>query len=420
MFSRIFIIGVLFAAAGVASAMKPLDDIVAVVNNESITRLEVEREVLRLQTPPREEPKDELAARKNALKDLIDRRLQLQYADIYGIQVSDDFFEQQLQSLKKEQGVTNESDFVKIAEKISGLSYDIFIKQFREDLRIQSLFYRSVYATVEIKNEEVDDFLKTKTDYISPQEYKLRHIIIAKDDQSTTKKKAENLQARLLQGEDFIVLAQQESDGKFAEKGGELGFREEKQLPTVFVQALKNLTVGETSSVLESQRGFHIIRLEEKRGGQLRLESVERFRLQHLHLPLEEKNKADDIFQDIGGGADFDDLVLIHSIDTNKSSRGGDLGWFTTDTIPPFFTDAVEALKEGEISAPIQSPYGWHLLRLSQYKKENLTLEIVKNRVLNILRENKALKAHDKWLQSLREKSYITIVAPDLLPDDDF
>ena len=92
---------------------------------------------------------------------------------------------------------------MKLAQEISGLPYDIFIKQFREDLRIQSLFYRSVYATVEIKNEEVDNFLKTKTDYISPQEYKLRHIIIAKDDPSTAKKKAENLHARLLQGEDL-------------------------------------------------------------------------------------------------------------------------------------------------------------------------------------------------------------------------
>ena len=325
-----------------------------------------------------------------------------------------------MQTLKKERGVANESDFVKLAQEISGLPYDIFIKQFREDLRIQSLFYRSVYATVEIKNEEVDNFLKTKTDYISPQEYKLRHIIIAKDDPSTAKKKAENLHARLLQGEDFIVLAQQESDGEFAEKGGELGFREEKQLPIVFVQTLKNLTVGETGPVLESPRGFHIIRLEEKRGGRLRLESVERFRLQHLHLPLEEKNKADSIFQDIENGADFDDLVLIHSIDTHKSFQGGDLGWFTRDTIPPFFADTVEALKEGEVSVPIQSPYGWHLVRLSKHKRENLTLEIVQKRVLNMLRENKALKEHGKWLQSLREKSYITIVAPDLLPDDDF
>ena len=91
--------------------------------------------------------------------------------------------------------------------------------------------------------------------------------------------------------------------------------------------------------MLESPRGFHIIRLEEKRGGRLRLESVERFRLQHLHLPLEEKNKADSIFQDIENGADFDDLVLIHSIDTHKSFQGGDLGWFTRDTIPPFFAD---------------------------------------------------------------------------------
>ena len=413
-------VGVFLATVTSAVAMEPLNSIVAFVNDDAITRLEVDVELTRLQKTLSNKDVNLSISKLEALDLLIDRLLQLQHADLLAIKVPDEILIQRLEELKKRwQASDDNSDFVRIAEEQTGMSYQFFLKRLSDDIRIQSLVYNIIYQQTEVKDSEVDDFIRNETDIFTPLEYNLQHILIADDDLLAAKKKASFLRERLVAGDDFATIAREESADASATNGGLLGFLEKKELPDVFVQALSDLSVGKISPVLKSKRGFHLFLLKEKRGGKPRLKTVEQFFLQHLHLSIDDEQLAGQIYQQITEGEDFDLLVKEHSIDERSSSQHGNLGWFNRETIPPFFASGVNQLKEGEVSPPLKSPFGWHLVRLVQHKRDTLNLDNLREQAFNVLLENKAVKRREEWLKSLRENAHITILAPDLLPPED-
>ena len=268
----------LFLAAPVPLALPSLaqsaemDSIVAVVNNDVITRREVEREIVRVSANLRERElpvPDDAVVRQEALDYLIDRRLQIQLADQLGVQVPDDALEKELDRMRERLG--GEKKLRQTAREKFGMSHEEFYEWVRTDIRLQALFVRAVYAQVRVSDEEVRRFLETETTVVEEREYRVARIFLKtpKDEGGREERKAlaERLRGEAAEGADFAELAREHSEGEKAAEGGDLGFRREEDLPDIFVAEAANLEEGEVGRVLETGAGLHIIKLLERRGG---------------------------------------------------------------------------------------------------------------------------------------------------------
>lgn len=411
---------VAFAAAAALADESPVDSIAAVVNNDAITRSEVRREAAFLALQARQGA-PELASdigEREALEVLIERRLQLHEARRYRITISEAALAARLEEMREQLGAADEDAFYEAVRQRWGLSPGEYARRLREDLTIESLFFRRVYLQVEVSRPEVDEFLQKEGGLFMGARYRLRHILVAADDDNRRSKRryAESLRDAVVDdGDDFAVVAGRESDDKSAADGGDLGFLKETDLPDIFIDAARELTIGGVSEVLESPRGFHLVKLEGRQSGPG--EETEQVRISHLFLPDTDEEKARDLRREMDNGGNFAELVKAHTIDERSAERGGDLGWFTGDNLPPYFAAPVAKLQEGGISDPVRSPFGWHILLLQKREKRQLDIAALRDRAARLLREERALAKREEWLRTMRERAYISIRAPELAPE---
>lgn len=416
-FMRIFIL-VAALAAGATEAAQKINAIVAIVNNQSISRVEADRqmEALRSQIPPGEDISDN-ELRRRALDSLILRRLQLQFARRMGVQIPPDMFENRLDEFRERWRVRRGDDagFDAAIQENTGLDSEEFFGELREDMEIEGVFYREVFSKVEVSDEEVDHFLRTESGFVSNREYHILHLLVAssedsgEDEKTAAREKIDVLRGRIEAGDNFGEIAREYSDAGDAEQGGDLGWRAAAQLPAPFVAEIQNMTDGEISRVISTRRGFHLIRLEGTRGGALD-EGMRRMRIAHIFLPETEDILAAQLRRQLDDGDSFNSLVENYSIDGRSSDKGGDLGWFAEEELPPYFAP-LKSLEAGDISEPIASPFGIHLVRVSDV--ENMGVDEVRDRARNLLRERRALEQRVDWLSQLRSRAYIIVVDPD-------
>ena len=395
-----------------------VDSIVAIVNNDVITRREVEREMRRVVSNLRDRnltiPSDDVV-RVEALDYLIERRLQIQLADQLGVQVPDDALEKELNRMRDRLG--GEKKLRETARDKFGMSSEEFYEWVRTDIRLQALFLREVYAQVRVSDEEVRRFLETEAAATTEREYRIARIFLKspKDDaesESERRDLAEQLRDEAADGADFSELAREHSEGENAENGGDLGFRAEKDLPDIFVSEAANLAEGEVGRVLETGAGFHIIKLLERRGGELR-EKSRRVRVRHILTPADNQRLLENLRREIEeDGADFQALAREHSADRESAKRGGDLGWLDEDKLPSYLNEALRGMEEGELSELTESPFGWHLFRLEKREERELNVKETQERAKEILRERHALARRKSWLRRLRGRAYVSVVDP--------
>ncbi|MBE8158115.1 MAG: hypothetical protein HAW59_01815 [Betaproteobacteria bacterium] len=395
-------------------AAEKLNSVVAIVNNESISRLEIERgaEEMRRQAALRGQQISEKNIREQVLEALIFRLLQLQEARRLGGRAPESAVERRVSELRDEWGAVGENGLRAAVQKKTGLSLEDFREKLREDMEIESAFYREVYSKINVYEEEIDHFLRTESDFVSGREYRLRHILIAAADGGgdNARALAAELRGRAAEGESFADLARQYSAGKNAAAGGDLQWRGAAQLPEAFIAVAQNLNPGEISEIIATGRGFHLLQLTDSRGGVFDADA-KRLRLAHIFLPLDAEELAARIFRRLQEGADFAGLAKQYSTDSRSSGNGGDLGWFSTGTLPDYFAP-VKTLEEGETAAaPIKSPFGLHLVRVAAVEK--MDIETARGRARELLRERRALSQRLDWLGRLRNRAYVVIIDPE-------
>ncbi|MCH9758640.1 MAG: peptidylprolyl isomerase [Proteobacteria bacterium] len=395
------------------NAAEPMDAIIAIVGDVPITQTQVERESKRLENL--NEGITAREARQEALDELIDRSVQKQLAQRLGIHISDALLAARIEELQQELGFSNEAELGRIAADEFLMSYPMFRERVRDDMLIQALFFREVFSRTQVYKDEVNQFLKFETAIGNLREYHLRHILISVADDGTDidekQDLALSLQARAATGEDFAQLAREYSDGDAASSGGNLGFKKEEELPEAFVVELQNINEGEISEVINTSRGFHFLKLEATRGGNIR-EAITRLRISHVFLPLTEEAEARELWNTIKNEEDFIAAVGQHSVDEKSIDKGGDIGWFDEQDIPVYFADTVKQMKVGDISPPVKSPFGWHLLHLRDSKKEALNIQGLREQARRVLRERRALAQRDVWIRRLRADTYVRILDP--------
>lgn len=393
--------------AATAAAVEPINAIVAVVNDDAITELEVAEEARRIAY---DTDIGVAEARQRALESLINRHLQLQRADARRIDVPDEIVQERLDELAKELGAEDEQELQRIAQERFFMSYPQFIERVRNDIRIQSLYYRELYSKARVYEDEIDQYLRTETAAGARRQYRLGHILILKngDDDNAQRTLAQQVRERALAGEDFVALAAEYGDDEQT-AADDAAFQYEEDLPQVFLETVRGLNVGGVGDLVETSRGFHVLKLLARRGGALR-DKVERVRLSHIFLPPDAQAQARDIRRRLREeGLDFAVAAREYSTDRHSLEDGGDLGWFADNDLSPYFTAAVAGLRVGEVSEPTRSPYGWHLVLIADRRTDSLDMDLMRDRARRVLRDRRAIAQREIWLQQIRGEAYVHI-----------
>lgn len=420
--------GGLFGARPAETGPRPADFIVAVVNSEPITNNEVRNRLLRFEQQLAQQgaalpPRAQLA--REVLERLISEKAQLQLARELGVRVDDAQVDQ------AEQNVARQNQ-VNVAELRRRLSADgLNLQQFRDDLRNQltltRLRDRELQSRARVTEIDIDTFLREQgASDPALTELNLAHILVAAPERASEvqlvpqRAKAQALLERARAGEDFAKLARENSDAQgAAANGGVVGLRTADRLPPLFVEATRNLREGGITDVLRSPAGFHIVKVLEKRQIGSTGVSVTQTRARHILLrpsstlsEAQARARMTEYKQRVTQGqADFAALAREYSQDAS-ARNGGDLGWASPGMFVPEFEEVLNALQPGQVSDPVVSRFGVHLIQLMERRESRLTEREQREVVRNLLRERKLDEAYASWAREVRGRAYVEFREP--------
>lgn len=396
------------------------DRIVAVVNDEVITlydlrtRLETALSQLKQQGTPLP-PRDVLE--RQMLERLVVDRVQLQLARDTGLRIDDGQLDQALGRI----AASNKMSLGQFRQALErdGIPYAKFREQVREEMTVARLREREVDNRLVISDAEVDNFLQAETAKSgNADEVQVAHILLRAPEAASPeqlqrlKAKADQVMDRLRRGEDFSQIAASFSDAPDALQGGVISPRPVDRLPAIFAEAVAKMRPGEVSPILRSANGFHIVKLIARKGS-LSLPPVQQTHARHILIRVNELVSESDARHKMAGlrerlqhGGDFAELARLFSQD-GSSAKGGDLGWiYPGDTVPEF-ERAMDGLALNEISQPIQSPFGFHLIQVLERRTQDVSDERKRMAARQALRERKLDEAYQDWLRQIRDRAYV-------------
>jgi len=403
------------------AAVQTLDHIVAIVNDEVITRQElakrykeVTQNLSRQKTPlpPRE------VLEKQLLERMVTELALQQHARTTGIRVDPAQVERALQRI----AVQNKLDLagLQAALEKEGQSLDSMRNTIRNEILIARARERDVDNRISVSDAEIEGYLQTQVQQGAETEYNFAHILVTVPENASPEQiqarraRAEDILAQLAKGADFAQLSASHSDAPNALQGGGTGWRASGKMPALFTDALKPLQPGQVAPLLRSSNGFHILKLNDKRGLDATL-SVTQTHARHILIKTNEltsesdaRNRLLQLKERIDNGVKFDELARLHSEDAS-ASKGGDLGWVNPGDTVPDFEKAMNALQPGEVSAPVQSPFGWHLIQVLERRDQDVTQERQKLMARQAIRERKAEEAFQDWVRQIRDSAYVEL-----------
>jgi peptidyl-prolyl cis-trans isomerase SurA len=408
------------APARPATATVPLDRVIAVVNDEALTQYELDemkRIVLAQMRASNVRPPPPDVFESQVLERLIIDRALLQFAKENGVRVDDQMVERTILRIAQENKITPEE--LRRALDREKVTYAKYREDIRREVTIQRLREREVDSRVQVTEAEVDNYLASVAARAGGEnEYLLSHIMVgvpeqaAPDQIDARRRRAEEALAQIKGGKDFKEVAAAYSDAQDATTGGDLGWRTPARLPTVFVNELKDMKKGDVSTVIRSPGGFHIVKLNDVRS--LNAPTVvEQTHVRHILVRVNEvtseseaKAKVERIKDRIETGATFADQAKLNSEDAS-SSRGGDLGWVSPGDTVPEFEQAMNKLKINELSAPVRTPFGWHLILVEERRTQDVTAERKRDLARNAIRARKADEQFSEFTRQVRDKAYV-------------
>ena len=412
----------LLASFSTLSAITEIDHIVAIVNEDIITNSELEDEMARIalqiqsrgqRLPPRD------IMRRQVLERIILTRLQIQTAKQAGISVSDTTVANMISNIANQNSISVRQ--LRETLESDGLDFQAFRDDLKQQILLRQLQQRQVINRIVVTEQELKRELeKSRSQGGGRKEVQLQHILVGtpegatEDEIATARNKALRLVEQLRQGEDFTNLAIQESDGRRALEGGDLGWFKPAQVPTLFVDAISQLKPGEISEPVHSASGFHIVKLVTAKGAQRHV--IIQTHARHILISTNEVVSDDDARQRLEqlreriiDGDSFSDLASSHSDDKGSAIRGGDLGWVNPGAMVPVFEQQMNDLTPNQISTPFRTQFGWHIVQVLERRDYDSTDEVMKNNARVAVRKRKADEAIELWLQRLRAEAYVEL-----------
>ena len=414
---------VAISAEALAQRAIPADRIVAVVNDEAVTATQLRDAMTRVvgqlrsqgvELPPRE------VLEEQVLERLVLERAQLQLARENGITVDESTMQRAITRIGDNAGLNEEE--LREALRNDGLSWERFREDLRKEILITRLREREVDSRIVVTDAEVDNYLANAPEpEPSERELLVAHILLrmaedaGEDEVAAAQRTAAEILERHEAGEAFQQLAIEFSEAPDARDGGVIGWRQPERLPALFAEAVDGLGRGEVSEVLRSAAGLHIVKVVDTRGGP-EGDQVEQTKARHILMRTTEvlpdaevQNRLEGLRERIVVGSEsFEDLAKVHSDDLS-AARGGDLGWILPGDTVPEFERAMDALEPGEVSEPVRSPFGWHLIQVVERRVQDVSEDRLRAEARNALRQRKSEEAYESWLRELRDTTYIDI-----------
>lgn len=437
-----------------------VDGIAAVVNQNVITLRQLDQEARRVQTQLRQQNipvPDPQVLQRQVLQRMISQELQRQEAKRLNVVVTDDHVEQAVQTIAQRNNLS--VDQLRQEIESSGLTWDTYLRDLRHEVQLDMLRQRAVDPTIIISDAEVDAFLRTEgrrmnmmpsepaqqqpqaqpVQQTGPSVLGLAQILVQVPEGSSRaqvdelRRKAEELLARIRGGADFAGVAAASSDGPNALDGGAMGVRPVEGWPDLFIEATRGLSEGEVSGIIQSGNGFHILKVlttgpssapatslpapaapqqsaPQTASGQM---LVTQTHARHILIKPsqvltneEARQRLQQVRERLRHGEDFAELAKHFSEDTT-APLGGDLGWLTPGETVPAFERAMDSLQPGEISEPVESQFGWHLIQVLERRTRDMENEFKRMQARQILFQRRVEPAMEDWLSQLRGEAYI-------------
>ena len=399
-----------------------IDRIVAVINDEVITRNDLNERVKRAESqlqrqgtaaPPRAD------LEKQILERMITDRAVVQFAKENGMRIDDVELDRAVDRIAQENQMIREQ--LRLALEKDGVPFNKFREDIRTEILLARLREREVNDRIVVTDSEIDQLIAaSKQGPGSNDEFNVSHILVRVPENASPEQiqarqaRANEALTQLKAGANFAQVAASFSEAPDALQGGNMGWREMARLPALFADAVRGIKVGDLSSVLRSPAGFHIVKLVEQRGGQKTV-MVQQTRARHILIKVSEvvseaegRNRMRILKERLDNKGDFTQLARSNSEDTS-ASKGGELGWISPGDTVPEFERAMDALKPGDVSEPVRSPFGWHLIQVQERRASDMTVERQRLAARQTLRERKGEEAFQEWIRRTRDVAYVEI-----------
>ena len=402
---------------------QPLDKIVAVVNDDVITNSDLNKKVSSIQSqlnskavklPPLSE------IRKQVLNTMILESLQLQVAKMNNIAPS----EQQINHAIETVAQQNNTDVLTFRKKLEsqGVKYNDFKNDIINQLTIMSVQRAVASSDVKVSKQEIDQEISRLRNDTAKSSYKLSHILIAVPESPDSKKIqfAKDRALKVLQeiksgSKKFSEVAMITSDGQQALNGGDLGWFNVADLPSLFADVVPKMTKDQVYGPIQDESGFHIIKLTDLTNDSKKYQETQ-YKVRHILVKKDEittdlvaQKELNKIRADIKKLNNFSDMALIYSEDVASASQGGELGWISPYAVMPEFAQAMQRLKKDEISEPFKTAYGWHIVQLEDKKIVDNTESWKKTQAKQIIENRKFNDALAMWQNKLKSESTIEV-----------
>lgn len=405
-----------------SARVENVDRIIAIVDDDIIVRSELDTEIRKIlvqlrkrggQLPPKE------VLERQVLERLILLKLQLASAARAGISVSEDLLAQAISNIARNNNVSL-AQFRQTLEA-EGISFNSFREDIRAQITMQRLRESQIMSRIRVTDQEIEAWLSRQASKIGERsDYRLRHILIATPEGASpqqleaAREKAEGVVEKLRNGADFGDLALTESDGQQALERGDLGWRKAEQLPTIFVDKVIEMQRGEVSDPIRTSGGYHIIKLEDFKGGERQIVTQNQVRLIRIDTNEVTSNETartrlEQLRQRISSGDDFAALARAHSDDKASAIKGGDLGWISPGSLLPELEQELEKMQPGGLSQPMRTDIGWYLLQLVDRRQHDSTDEARKAKAREAIAKRKADEESELFLRRLRDEAYVDI-----------
>jgi peptidyl-prolyl cis-trans isomerase SurA len=405
---------------GLQAATEVMDQVVAIVDDDVIMASELRERTDSLAETLKSRgmalpPEDEMI--RETLDRLILESIQLQKGLRAGVRISDAQLNGAVQGIASQNGMTLEQ-FSKAVEQ-QGQSFAQMREQVRREMIVQRVQAGNVNQRIQITPKEVDNFLATaEGQKLTQPEYNLLHALIpVSPDASPSQVEAAQAFANKLvkevrAGQPFEQVARSNS-GTYKISGGDLGWRSAEDLPSLFGDIAPTMKRGQIADPIRSASGFHMILLKDKRGGE---EIVSQTQASHILVKPSEIMTDDQARELVASlkartlaGEDFGDLAREYSEDIGSAQEGGDLGWTSPGQMVPEFQKAMDDTPVGQVSDPVRTQFGWHIIMVTERREQDMTSEATRNKAMDYLHKRKYQEELDAWLQQIRDEAFVDI-----------
>jgi peptidyl-prolyl cis-trans isomerase SurA len=399
-----------------------LDRVAAIVNDGVVLNSELDAQVglvserlreQKLELPPQN------VLRQQVLERLVLQEIQVQRANRAGIKVSDEQVNAALQDVARRNGLTLSQLPDALAKQ--GEDYASYREDLRKEITLSLLRQRDVLQHISITPREIDQFLEKQAKTPSDRnEYNVSHILIAVAQEASpaqldqAARRAQDVYQRARSGEDFAKLALAYSNSQTALEGGALGWRKGSELPTFLTDVVARLKPGEVGEPLRTPTGYHIVRLNQVRGAGADKTVEDQIHVRHILMKTNEladdatvRSKLSALRERILKGEDFAGIAQTGSEDPGSAAEGGDLGWNGPGSFAPEFEQAIAGLKDGDISEPFKTQYGWHVVQMLGHRRFDATAELKRRQAMEAIRASKADEETELWLRRMRDEAFV-------------